>query len=249
MRGHIRKDYYLAKKTLMLMGAALFFITALSYLFRFAFDYGNLRNGRDAISTCDIIFSVLPAAVFLFCSVIITIDSVLQDKKEKWNLFLFSLPLSNRQIVLYKLAEVYLLWLSGNAVLLMLDCIYGAVFGFLYVKTGLYILMLISAVTLLLNLASIPFSYRYQSQNAVIGMLLACFFVPAYGAAAVWVLHLADTNADMPDGSEALVPILTAFFENYGGVLAAGALLLIILCTAVCYASGLRLIERVKHNI
>lgn len=241
MRGYIRKDWYLSKKRGILLLVAFVLIMALSYLLRFAFDYGNLKGSRGMIPTCDMLFSFLPGIIFLFISVLATIDPILQDKTEKWNLFLFSGPVSNKKLAAVKLAEVYMMWFIGCGMMLCMDGIYGLVFGFEYSRAGIFLLMVVNVVTLILNLVSIPFSYRCKSQNGVVGRLILCFVLPVY---LFFFLYMMTHQDSLPEEEVNVIPKVIQFYQDHLSLLVIVAVLLIGIFTEIAYYSSLSVIKR-----
>ncbi len=245
MMGYIKKDWYLSRKPLLVCAVLTALTTALSYYIRFAFDYGNLTapEARANIPMCDILFCMISSIVFLFCSVMATIDTILQDKKAHWNFFLLSTPISDRQIILLKIAECYAFVLTGTIFMLAINGIYGLVFGFQNVYAGCLILFVVCLSTLLLHLISLPFAYRGDSQNAVIGKLMLVTVVPIYlllmGYALTHIERLDDLGLS---GDISLV--LLQFFRERAWIFIPAAIMLTIAATAAAYFGSLTAIKK-----
>lgn len=245
MIGYIKKDWYVSRRPLLISVVLIALMTALSYYIRFAFDYGNLTSpeARANIPMCDILFCMLPSILFLFCSVLATIDSVLQDKKAHWNFFLFSTPVSNRMIVLLKIGECYGIVLAGTVLMLAVNGIYGAVFGFQNVRTGCLVLIFICFSTLLLHLISLPFAYRSDSQNAVVGKLLLVTALPSYALLMGWALtHAEDLENISP--SDDISTLMLQFFHEHAALLLAAAVILLTAATAAAYFGSLSAVQK-----
>lgn len=245
MIGYIKKDWYVSRRPLLISIVLIALMTALSYYIRFAFDYGNLTSpeARANIPMCDILFCMLSSILFLFCSVLATIDSILQDKKAHWNFFLFSTPISNRKIVLLKIGECYGLVLAGTVLMLAIDGVYGAVFGFQNVRAGCLVLLLICYSTLLLHLISLPFAYRSDSQNAVVGKLLLVTFLPSYAFLMGWVLTHAE-NLENLSPSDDISAALLQFFRGHALLITAAAVILLAAATAIAYFASLSAVQK-----
>lgn len=245
MIGYIKKDWYVSRKPLLVSIVLIALMTALSYYIRFAFDYGNLTSpeARANIPMCDILFCMLPSILFLFCSLLATIDSVLQDKKAHWNFFLFSTPISNRKIVLLKISECYGLVFAGTALMLVIDGIYGAVFGFRNVRAGCLVLLLICLSTLFLHLISLPFAYRSDSQNAVVGKLLLVTALPSYALLMGWTLTHAEDLTNLSPSAD-ISTLMLQFFREHTPLLLTAAVILLAAATAIAYFGSLSAVQK-----
>lgn len=243
--GYIKKDWYVSRRPLLTAAVLIALTTVLSYYIRFAFDYGNLNTpeARETLPMCDVLFCMLPSVLFLFCSVLATIDSVLQDKKAHWNYFLFTTPISDRRIVTLKIAECYCLVLAGTLLMLAINGIYGAVFGYRNVKAGCLILLVVCFSTLLLHLISLPFAYRGDSQNAVVGKLLMVSVVPSYAFLMGWTLtHMEELES--LNLSDDIATELLRFFRERALLFILAAVILTAGATAVAFFGSLSAVKR-----
>lgn len=98
VKGLIIKEIYLRRKS-MLSGLAIFvllFILAASFCL--SFDYGNMKNNeelnRDTI-TVILVYAVAFVGIMLFGQ---NAETIIKDKKCKWNIFEHTLPLSPQKL-------------------------------------------------------------------------------------------------------------------------------------------------------
>lgn len=109
VKGLILKEIYLRRKT-MLTGLSIFvllFILAVSFCL--SFDYGNMKNDKNLTSDSALILAYAMAGVgiMLFSQ---NGETFVKDRKCKWNVFEYTLPLSPQKLAAVKTC---LLWGSN----------------------------------------------------------------------------------------------------------------------------------------
>ncbi|MDE6745313.1 MAG: ABC-2 transporter permease [Oscillospiraceae bacterium] len=115
VKGLILKEIYLRRKTL-LSGLSIFvllFILAVSFCL--SFDYGNMKNNEELNrdSTIILAYAMAGVGIMLFSQ---NGETFVKDRKCKWNIFEYTLPLSPQKLAAVKTG---LLWgsnLLGTAV-------------------------------------------------------------------------------------------------------------------------------------
>lgn len=239
MKGHIIKDLYISKKMLIFMGAAFMFAVVFSYVFRFAYIYGNLKDKSYSIPTCDIIFGTIPELMCFVFSLAITINGILSDKKEKWNLFLFTTSTNERKIIAVKLAEIFLLVAVGIGMSLAANTIYGLIFGFKHIKTAILISIAAAALSFIANLTAMCLSYKFKSQNLIEGVICAMGFIPAF----LLTVYMAFNHPNAFN----YVKIMQ-FYENHSVSITVITVIILLAATVISYFISVKIIKR-RHAL
>ena len=115
VKGLILKEIYLRRKT-MLSGLSIFvllFILAVSFCL--SFDYGNMKNNENLTSDSTVILAYAMAGVgiMLFSQ---NGETFVKDRKCKWNVFEYTLPLSPQKLAAVKTCLLLGSNLLGTAV-------------------------------------------------------------------------------------------------------------------------------------
>lgn len=115
VKGLILKEIYLRRKT-MLSGLSIFvflFILAASYCL--SFDYGNMKNSDDLTpdSTLYLAYAMAGIGIMLFTQ---NGETFVKDRKCKWNIFEYTLPLSSQKLAAVKTGLLLGSNLLGTAV-------------------------------------------------------------------------------------------------------------------------------------
>ena len=241
MIGLLKKDFFLSKKLFYIYCGLTLLIVALSYTIRFAFDYGNLAKYDDSTNVCDFIFTILPTLIFGVSSLLFTINPILEDKDSGFINYAISSPVSRKEIVFIKLIESFLLCFINGIALILLACIYGSIFGFSDVISGIYMIIFLTFITLIINLTAIPLAFRCKTQNLVLGFLLLI-----YGAPTMATLIIS-TNVVPKKFEEFLmtaIPKYTKFCQNYLDFFLLAIIAISILVSYVVYLISRKIIER-----
>ena len=243
MKGLVLKDFYMGKRFVILGTAGFFMMVVLSYLLRFAYIHGNLAMLdapaiEDGIKTTDFSFTVLPGLVLLFLFVQAVTASVYADAKAGWNQYLFSSGLSEKQIVLAKYMEFIGLWIIGILFTLLFSAIYGGIFGFSNVKSGIYSFFLAAFLVAVCQCIMIPLAYRYQNENAVVGRTFIAFLLPGYLITGVFAVNGIIDPADF-DSSR-----ISVWCKNHIAAMMAGAVLVLLAAVMISYGMSLKIVRR-----
>lgn len=241
MIGLLKKDFFLSKKLFYIYCGLTLLIVALSYTIRFAFDYGNLAKYDSSPYVCDFIFSILPSLIFMVSSTLLTMNPILEVKNSGFINYAISAPISRKDIVLLKIGEVITMCTANGLVMLLLNCVYGAFFGFTNIIPGIYVVILLSFVILIINLTAIPLALRCKTQNLVVGFLLLIYFVP------IMVTFVISINIDDKKFETFLVtavPKYNDFCKNHLGLLFISAIAVSAFVSYIVYLISRRILER-----
>lgn len=116
VKGLILKEIYLRRKTL-LSGLAIFvllFILAASFCL--SFDYGNMKNNEELdrdTATLILSYAVAGMGIMLFGQ---NAETIVKDKKCKWNIFEYTLPLSAQKLAAVRIGILLASSILGLAV-------------------------------------------------------------------------------------------------------------------------------------
>lgn len=168
MKGLVLKDFYLSKKHLVLGALAYIVVVIFSYIFRFAFIYGNLVNYQENVRFVDEFFTVVPGASLLMFAVSAVTEPVYNDLAGGFNRFTAASPVNSRKLVGTKFLEAGFLFVTALVWNGIASLIYGGKFGYDNVKTG-YLVFLVIALYAIIDFAiQMPLIYRYRNKNAVV---------------------------------------------------------------------------------
>lgn len=241
MIGLLKKDFFLSKKLFYIYCGLTLLIVALSYTIRFAFDYGNLAKYDSSPYVCDFMFSIVPTLIFIIVSVLFTINPILEDKDSGFINYVVSTPISRKDMVLLKIGEALLLCITNCLIMLLFNCIYGAVFGFSNIISGIYVVILLSFVILIINLTAIPLAFRCKTQNLVVGFLLLIYFVPIM---VTFVISININDKKFETFLVTAVPKYTDFCKNHLGLLFISAIAVSAFVSYIVYLISRRILER-----
>lgn len=182
-KGLIYRELQLSKKTYITSIALFLGFTLLGFLVRLSMSYGNLAKlDADTFKSIDLysyyVFSLLPAVLILF-SCIGDGGVIVSDYRSRWNLFSYTLPVSEKKQAGIK----YLIKACSMLLALVLALANAAIIG-LISDRGLsfsmvkYILI-IMLVAVVLSSITTPMLLKYKSTNAVIFRIVG-LFVAAY---------------------------------------------------------------------
>lgn len=161
MKGLLMKDLMISKRSLMTFGGILLLLFVLSMAFRS--DYSLLGDGTLSFMT-------------IYFAVFLSINLFAYDETCKWNLYVLSLPISKRLLVLGRYVYLLLAVISATCISFLLSAAAGNLFH------AEVILQILSSVMMSLILIGIltPLMYRFGTQTArilLMGVFLLVFLL------------------------------------------------------------------------
>ncbi len=116
VKGLILKEIYLRKKSMLSGLAILIPMVILAVSFCLSFDYGNMKNNeeldRDTV-TLILAYAVAGVGILLFGQ---NAETIIKDKKCKWNIFEHTLPLSAQKLAAVRIGILLASSVFGLAV-------------------------------------------------------------------------------------------------------------------------------------
>ncbi|MGN0574451.1 MAG: ABC-2 transporter permease [Ruminococcus sp.] len=176
MKGLLFKDLYIGRKNYIInISVALVFIIA-GLLIRASMVYGNLQMYYKSLdATTYYLFSVAPSLLLFTCCG--NNGVIIADIRCKWDLFSYSLPVSEKQYALlkYKTKVVFLL---TAFILSVLNALVFAVISHRSLSLDIikYILIIMLFCTLIQS-ASLPMLLKYRNENAVIARIMIAMVI------------------------------------------------------------------------
>lgn len=116
VKGLILKEIYLRKKSMLSGLAILIPMVILAVSFCLSFDYGNMKNNEELdrdTTTVILAYAVAGVGIILFGQ---NAETIIKDKKCKWNIFEHTLPLSAQKLAAVRIGILLASSVFGLAV-------------------------------------------------------------------------------------------------------------------------------------
>ena len=179
VKGLILKEIYLRRKS-MLSGLSIFvllFILAASFCL--SFDYGNMKNNenlnRDS-ATLILSYAVAGVGIMLFGQ---NAETIVKDKKCKWNIFEYTLPLSPQKLAAIRVGLLLASSILGLAVSTIFSWVLFALshheFTLSVFANISIIAMLVFALMMFANYMNLKYSDPQKAALHLMGWLLAVY--------------------------------------------------------------------------
>lgn len=252
MTGYYIKDIYLYKKMISIMIVTFLFLLFFGIAFSYSYEYGNLADAsyESTVSrgVTEIIFIFLSGFVIAAESFGFPLSSIEGDLSSGFVLYAYTTPDYNRRCIKTKLLELVSCLFVGIISETLYGMIFGMLFGFDNVKTGLWFgTMAISLIFFVLCIAT-PLTYLLKSADKAFGGILLGFILLFYSVAAVLFftplkdIFVKKTGRLIQDIK--LLGSLEKFFEGYALVLIAIMCLIIILGMTISYFGLRKILDR-----
>ena len=180
VKGLIMKELYLRRKT-MLSGLSIFVLLfILTVSFCLSFDYGNMKNNENLTpdSTIILAYAVAGVGIMLFSQ---NGETFVKDRKCKWNVFEYTLPLSPQKLAAVKTC---LLWGSNLLGTVVSTAMTAAIFAFAHHKFTLATMANITVIALaafalmtLMDFLLLKFQDPQKAALAFFGVVIALYFL------------------------------------------------------------------------
>lgn len=183
MKGLIYRELYLIRKTLILSLLAYFIFVAMMFLVCISTYAGNLKGEEGVIE----IF--YPQAYFYAaCIALVGMgyghnDVIQKDYQSRWQLFSYTLPVSDRKIIASKFIVRGILLLAGLVLALLAEVIIAAAAKMPVSADHIKNIFIIGAV-MTVGFSEIPLMLRFKNQNK--GAVVTLFALAPFMAAFVY---------------------------------------------------------------
>ena len=186
VKGLILKEIYLRRKTL-LSGLAIFvlmFILAASFCL--SFDYGNMKNNENLdrdTSTVILAYAVAGMGIVLFGQ---NAETIVKDKKCKWNIFEYTLPLPPQKLAAVRIGILLASTILGLAVSTILSWV---IFALSHHEFTLSVFANISVIALIIFIMMMfaNFTNLKYGDPQKAALYLMGWFLAVYALIAVFV--------------------------------------------------------------
>ena len=181
MKGLIYRELYLIRKTLILSLLAYFIFVAMMSLVCISTYAGNLKGEEGVIE-------IFYPQAYLYAACIALVgmgyghnDVIQKDYQSRWQLFSYTLPVSDRKMIASKFIVRGILLLAGLVLALLAEVIISAA-AKMPVSTDHIKNILIIGALLTLCFSEIPLMLRFKNQNkgAVVTILAMSPFMAAF---------------------------------------------------------------------
>ena len=181
MKGLIYRELYLIRKTTVITLLAYFIFVAMMSLVCISTYAGNLKGQEGVIE------GVYPQAYFYAaCIALIGMgyghnDIIQKDYQSRWQLFSYTLPVSDKKIIASKFIVRGILLLVGLVLAILAEVIISAAAKMPVSADHIKIILIIGAV-MTLCFSEIPLMLRFKNQNkgAVVTLLAMSPFLAAF---------------------------------------------------------------------
>lgn len=185
MNGYYKKDLYLYKKMFIIAAITFGFLFLFGFMFRFAYDYGNLAkvDSEDMMvgkEDCESLFLFLAGFVTageLFFLPIKTIDA---DQASHFHAFAYTTVSTEEKQAEAKVLELITVYGAGLLATGIYGVIFGCIFGFDGVETGMWLAVLTCTLMLFVDAVAIPLTYRMKKSDAAMGVVLVVLIAVSY---------------------------------------------------------------------
>ena len=246
MIGYYRKDFYLQKKLLVLLGILYIVLLGFGLAFSYSYDYGNLaKQSAPSVTigktTCETLLPIVIA--FLVCAIMSTVPlmSIDMDIKNHFNLFSFSTGSLEKEQLKAKLTELVTTFFVANTAMLVYGTVFGILFGFKNFSTGFAIGYPIILLFLCLVCVAIPLTYFLKKFDLAIGILaifiwLSSLLFTFFNSSKVekWLENFNQGQIENPKG----------LFTKYPFVIAIASVLVLAVFFAIAYFGSLIVMKR-----
>lgn len=182
MIGLLKKDFYLAKKSLFINIYIFLLIQFIVYIVRFSFIYGNPANQPPenlsySLAMVDIVFSIITNLILFLPMINIVNVSLYSDFDSKWSMFMYTTPYLESQVVKIKYLECLGMWLGGSIIGMIINLIYHLIFNTEYSLFGLKIAFLICPLALIIEFLVLMASYKFKKSKTVMSIVAVIFAI------------------------------------------------------------------------
>ena len=251
MRGLIYKELYLSRKQWIMGGALIAGFILLELLVMFSFRYGNLADISGKESSVDVCFTLFSILVCIAAYAVFESDNggIEADFKAKWNLYGYTLPVSEYKLAAVKTGKIAAGFLTGTAISLLNYLVLLGVTGRGFEKVYIYASLAIGLIFLLVACIVIPLTYRFKNEKISYGILAIVYAAVMWGISsymADFQKKFTEAHPDMDEFASdeemfrALAADMKAFTAHWGWALP----LMISAVIAVSYLFTVRMIRK-----
>ncbi|MGN1411203.1 MAG: ABC-2 transporter permease [Oscillospiraceae bacterium] len=182
MKGLILKDFYLSKKSLIMNTWIFVLLQFLVYIVRFAFIYGNLAKQpidelTYSLNMVDIIVPLLTTLISFLPLMSIVNSPLYQDFNCKWNMFAYTTPYTENQMIKVKYLESMSMWIVCTILGTLLNGIYYFIFKTETALFSLKISFLICFIVLAIEFILLIATYNVKKSKTVEAMFTVVFSI------------------------------------------------------------------------
>lgn len=202
VKGLILKEIYLRRKS-MLAGLAILipmFILAVSFCL--SFDYGNMKNNEELdrdTTTVILTYAVAGVGIILFGQ---NAETIIKDKKCKWNIFECTLPLSAQKLAAVRIGILLASSILGLIVSTLFSWVLFALSHKEFTLTIFANISVISMFVFALMMFANYMNLKYSDPQKA-GMHIMAWFFAIYFLAGVFVyrkfIEIQNQFADLSD--------------------------------------------------
>lgn len=181
VKGLILKEIYLRRKTMLTGLATIIPMFILAVSFCLSFDYGNMKNNEDldrGTTTLIIAYAMAAVSIIMLGQ---NAETIVKDKKCKWNIFEYTLPLSEQKLAAVRIGILLASTVLGLVVSTLFSWVIFALSHWDFTLTVFanisVIAMVVFTLMTLTNFMNLKYDDPQKAASHLVGWLLAVYAV------------------------------------------------------------------------